>query len=334
MNITRVGVDIAKSVFHVHAVDRHGNPVWQAKLKRSQWLVTLSEQLAPGAEVGMEACASAHHWARELQRRGYKVRLIAAQFVKPYVKSNKNDLVDAEAICEAMIRPGMRFVGVKSVEQQDVQAAHRIREALVGQRTAKSNQIRGLVGKYGIVAPTGIHQLRRALPRWLEDGENGLTEDFRVLLADLADDLRYLDDRIAGLDQTIEASVKKDPVARRLLELRGVGPLTASALAGALGDGGAFSKGRDFAASIGLTPRQHSTGGKERLLGIHRARAVIHHAKGRDDGLSQWLQALSARKHANIVAVALANKTARVAWAIVRNDAAYDPALVSGIRAI
>lgn len=161
-----------------------------------------------------------------------------------------------------------------------------------------------------------------------------MTEDFRVLLADLADDLRYLDDRIAGLDQTIEASVKKDPVARRLLELRGVGPLTASALAGALGDGGAFSKGRDFAASIGLTPRQHSTGGKERLLGIHGARAVIHHAKGRDDGLSQWLQALSARKHANIVAVALANKTARVAWAIARNDAAYDPALVSGIRAI
>ena len=347
MNITRVGVDIAKSVFHLHAVDRHGNTIWQAKLKRSQWLSVLSEHVASGAEIGMEACASAHHWGRELQRRGYRVKLIAAQFVKPYVKSNKNDVVDAEAICEAMSRPGMRFVAIKSVEQQDTQAAHRIREELVGQRTAKSNQIRGLVGEYGIVAPTGIHQLRRALPRWLEDGENGLTEDFRVLLADLADDLRYLDDRIAGLDQRIEASVKKDPVARRLLELRGVGPLTASALAGALGDGGAFSKGRDFAASIGLTPRQHSTGGKERLLGItkrgdsylrkllvHGARAVIHHAKGRDDGLSQWLQALSARKHANIVAVALANKTARVAWAVVRNDTDYDPALVSGGQAI
>ena len=343
MNITRVGVDIAKSVFHVHAVDRHGGLLWQAKLKRNGWLAALSEQVEPGAEIGMEACASAHHWARELQQRGYRVKLIAAQFVKPYVKSNKNDLVDAEAICEAMSRPGMRFVAVKSVEQQDIQAAHRIREELVGHRTAKSNQIRGLVGEYGLIAPVGIRQLRRTLPRWLEDGENGLTEDFRALLADLADDLRHLDDRIADLDERIEASVKKDPVARRLLELRGVGPLTASALAGALGDGKAFSKGRDFSASLGLTPRQHSTGGKDRLLGIskrgdsylrkllvHGARAVIRHAKDRDDGLSQWLQALSARKHANTVAVALANKTARVAWAVVHNDTAYDPSLISG----
>ena len=347
MNITRVGVDIAKTVFHVHAVDRHGSLVWQAKLKRSQWLTALSERLAPGAEIGMEACASAHHWAREIRKRGYTVKLIAAQFVKPYVKSNKNDLVDAEAICEAMSRPGMRFVTVKSVEQQDIQAAHRIREELVGQRTAKSNQIRGLVGEYGVIAPVGIHQLRRALPLWLEDADNGLTHDFRALLADLADDLRHLDNRISALDERIAASVKKDPVARRLLELRGVGPLTASALAGALGDGSAFSKGRDFAASVGLTPRQHSTGGKDRLLGIskrgdsylrkllvHGARSVIRHAKGRDDGLSEWLQALSARKHANVVAVALANKTARVAWSMVRNDLDYDPSLASGRQAV
>ena len=347
MNITRVGVDIAKTVFHVHAVDRHGSLVWQAKLKRNQWLTALSERLAPGAEIGMEACASAHHWAREIRKRGYTVKLIAAQFVKPYVKSNKNDLVDAEAICEAMSRPGMRFVTVKSVEQQDIQAAHRIREELVGQRTAKSNQIRGLVGEYGVIAPVGIHQLRRALPLWLEDADNGLTHDFRALLADLADDLRHLDNRISALDERIAASVKKDPVARRLLELRGVGPLTASALAGALGDGSAFSKGRDFAASVGLTPRQHSTGGKDRLLGIskrgdsylrkllvHGARSVIRHAKGRDDGLSEWLQALSARKHANVVAVALANKTARVAWSMVRNDLDYDPSLASGRQAV
>ncbi len=208
MNITRVGVDIAKSVFHIHAVDRHGSLVWQAKLKRSEWLTALSDRLAPGAEVGMEACASGHHWARELQRRGYRVKLIAAQFVKPYVKSNKNDLVDAEAVCEAMSRPGMRFVAFKSVEQQDIQAAHRIREELVGQRTAKSNQIRGLVGEYGLIAPVGIRQLRRVLPQWLEDAENGLTDDFRALLASLADDLRYLDQRIADLDERIEISVK------------------------------------------------------------------------------------------------------------------------------
>jgi len=343
MKITRAGVDIAKTIFHVHAVDRHDKVKWQAKLKRGQWLVVLCERLAPGAEVGMEACASAHHWGREVSKRGFRVRLIVAQFVKPYVKSNKNDRMDAEAICEAMSRPGMRFVTVKSVAQQDVQAAHRIREELVGQRTAKANQIRGLVGEYGFAAPIGIHQLRRALPDWLEAAENGLTDKFRVLLHELAEDLRYLDDRIVCLDERIAQSVKHDPVAQRLLELRGIGPLTASALASALGDGKAFSKGREFAASLGLTPRQHSTGGKERLLGIskrgdsylrkllvHGARAVVRHAKHRDDALSQWLNELRTRKHVNVISVALANKTARIAWALVKNDVAYDPAFAAG----
>ena len=343
MNIKRVGVDIAKSVFHIHGVDRHDCVQWQTALKRGQWLDALCKRLEPESEVGMEACTSSHFWARELQKRGYRVKLIAAQFVKPYVKSNKNDRVDAEAICEAMSRPGMRFVKVKTVSQQDTQAAHRIREELVGQRTAKANQIRGLVGEYGIVAPVGIRQLRMALPQWLEDAENGLTEGFRVLLAGLADDLRYLDDRIEALDQRIKEIVKQDPTACRLLELRGVGPLTASALAGALGDGRAFTRGRDFAASLGLTPRQNSTGGKDRLLGIskrgdnylrkllvHGARAVLRHAKGRDDGLSQWLNDLSARKHANVVTVALANKTARIAWAIVHNETSYDAQMAAG----
>jgi len=345
MNITRVGVDIAKSVFHVHAVDRHDKTQWQAKLNRDQWVEALCGHIAPGAEVGMEACASAHYWGRELQKRGYRVKLIAAQFVKPYVKSNKNDRADAEAICEAMSRPGMRFVTLKSVEQQDTQAAHRIREELVSQRTAKVNQIRGLVGEYGIVAPVGIQKLRKALPQWLEDAENGLTDEFRGLLADLAEDLRYLDGRINGLDERVAQCVKNDPVARRLLELRGVGPLTASALAGALGDGKGFRKGRDFAASLGLTPRQHSTGGKDRLLGIskrgdsylrkllvHGARAVLRHAKNRDDELSRWLNELVVRKHVNVVTVALANKTARIAWAVVHNETAYDPMLAAGCK--
>lgn len=286
----------------------------------------------------MEACAGAHHWGRELQKRGFRVKLIAAQFVKPYVKSNKNDRADAQAICEAMGRPGMRFVGVKTVGQQDLQAAHRIREELIGQRTAKVNQIRGLVGEYGIVAPVGIRQLRRALPDWLENAENGLTDDFRILLVGLSEDLRCLDERVESLDAQIAQRVKTDPVATRLLKLRGVGPLTASALAGALGDGKSFSKGRDFAASLGLTPRQHSTGGKERLLGIskrgdgylrkllaHGARAVLRHCAGQDDELSQWLNNMRARKHVNVVTVALANKTARIAWAIVHNDSDYDP---------
>jgi transposase len=188
----------------------------------------------------------------------------------------------------------------------------------------------------------GIRQLRRALSGWLEDAENGLSDEFRVLLADLAVDLRHLDDRIADLDEWMLQSVRNDPIAQRLLKVRGVGPLTASALAGALGDGRAFSKGRDFAASLGLTPRQHSTGGRDRLLGIskrgdgylrkllvHGARAVIRHAKNRDDALSQWIKALTARKHVNVVTVALANKTARLAWAIVHDDTTYDPTLAA-----
>ncbi|MET4161718.1 transposase [Marinobacterium sp. MBR-111] len=342
MNIIRVGVDIAKSVFHVHGVDRHSQTQWQGKYSRSKWLDALSRKVPAGAEIGMEACASSHHWARELQKRGYHVRLIAAQFVKPYVKSNKNDRVDAEAICEAMSRPNMRFVAPKTVAQQDIQAAHRIREELVGQRTAKANQIRGLVGEYGIVAPVGIQQLRRAVPDWLEDAENGLTDSFRVLLSGLAEDLRYLDTRIKALDERITESAKEDPVAKRLMTLRGVGPLTASALSGALGDGKAFRRGRDFAASLGLTPKQHSTGGRDRLLGIskrgdsylrkllvHGARAVLRHVEGKDDGLSHWLRGLAARKHVNVAVVALANKTARIAWALTHNGAAYDEGLAA-----
>jgi len=315
-------VDIAKSVFHVHGVDRHHQVQWQGKYPREKWLDALSKRVPAGAEIGMEACASSHHWARELQQRGYRVRLIAAQFVKPYVKSNKNDRVDAEATCEAMSRPSMRFVAVKTAPQQDIQAAHRIREELVGQRTAKANQIRGLVGEYGLVAPTGVQQLRCALPRWLEDVENGLSDAFRALLAGLAEDL-HLDDRIAILDGRIALSVKDDPVAQRLLALRGIGPLTASALSGALGDGRAFRRGRDFAASLGLTPRQHSTGGRDRLLGISKrgdsyVRKLLVHG------------ALAARKHINVAIVALANKTARVAWAVTRHETTYDPILAAG----
>lgn len=340
MKINRIGVDIAKSVFHVHAIDRHGNALWQAKLKREEWIATLCEHAEPGTEIGMEACASAHHWGRELQKRGYKVRLIAAQFVKPFIKSNKNDRVDAEAISEAMSRPSMRFVTVKSVPQQDVQAMHRIRSELVGQRTSKANHIRGLVGEYGIVAPKGIEQLRRALPCWLEDAENGLSDNFRVQLSDLWNDLLHLDERVNTLGKRLARAVKEDPVAQRLSTLRGVGPLGATALAVALGDGSAYASGRDFAASLGLVPRQHSTGGKERLLGIskrgnsyirtllvHGARAVMRHCKDRDDPLSQWVNALKARKHANVAAVALANKTARIAWAITTKNVEYDPAL-------
>ncbi len=197
MKLSRIGIDLAKNVFQIHGVDRHGKTMWKRRLKRNQWLQAVSDKAGPGCVMGMEACAGAHHWARQLQSRGYSVRLIPPQYVKPYVKSNKNDANDAEAICEAMSRPNMRFVAVKSVEQQDIQATHRIRAELMTQRTAKANQIRGLVAEYGLVAPLTLRALRAAIPCWLEEAENGLTDHFRTLLHGLWADLLALDDRVA-----------------------------------------------------------------------------------------------------------------------------------------
>ena len=342
MEIKRVGVDLAKNVFQLHGVDRHEKPVWKRSLRRGHWLQELHRRVAPGVEIGMEACAGAHHWGRQLRERGYRVKLMAPQFVKPYVKSNKSDRNDAEAICEAMSRPSMRFVELKSVEQQDIQAVHRVRAELIKQRTAKANQIRGLVGEYGVVAPVRIGQLRRALPEWLEDATTGLSDRFRRLLAGLAEDLRRLDVRIDELDAELAAIVRETPAAQRLLALRGVGPTIATALVAALGTGESFARGREFAVALGLTPKHHGTGGKERILGIskrgdaylrqllvHGARAAVRTAKSKTDPLSRWINALLTHKHSNVVTVALANKTARMAWALIRHDVDYDPALAA-----
>jgi transposase len=341
MEIIRVGVDLAKNVFQLHGVDARERVIWQRSVRRGRWLAELQCHVAPGAEIGLEACAGAHHWGRELEARGYRVKLMAPQFVKPYVKSNKSDRNDAAAICEAMSRPSMRFVVLKSAAQQDIQAVHRVRAELIKQRTAKANQIRGLVGEYGLVAPLRLGALRRALPEWLEDASNGLSDRFRRLLAGLAEDLRYLDARIGQLDEELATIVRETPAARRLLALRGVGPKIATALVGALGTGESFKRGRDFAVSIGLTPRHHGTGGKERMLGIskrgdaylrsllvHGARAAVRTASGKTDPLSRWINALRARRHSNVVTVALANKTARMAWALLRHQRDYDPTWV------
>lgn len=338
MKVIRVGVDLAKNVFEVHGVDAREKPIWRRSLRRGRWLEELSRRLAPGAQVGMEACAGAHHWARELRSRGYEPKLIAPQFVKPYVKSNKSDRNDAEAICEAMSRPSMRYVEVKSIEQQDIQAVHRVRSELIKQRTSKANQIRGLVGEYGLVAPMQLAHLRRGIAQWLEDAHNGLSDRFRRLLAGLFEDLLRLDERVAALDEEIAALVREMPAAQRLLQLRGVGPISATALVAALGYGESFRRGRDFAVSVGLTPKHHGTGGKERVLGIskrgdaylrqllvHGARAAVRTAQRKDDPLSRWIKSMLAHKHPNVVTVALANKTARMAWAMIRNDSDYDP---------
>ena len=335
--LSRVGIDLAKNVFQLHGVDRNEKTVWRRRLTRSNWQKALLEKVEPGCQIGMEACAGAHHWARQLQSRGFTVKLIAPQFVKPYVKSNKNDANDAEAICEAMSRPSMRFVSVKTVEQQDIQATHRVRTELIGHRTAKANQVRGLVAEYGLVAPQQLARLRAAMPDWLEDAENGLTSRFRRLLSDLWDDLKTLDQRVAELDREINTIAQSDPVAIRLQQLRGVGPMVATALVATVGNVEQFANGRQMAASLGLTPKQHSSGGKDRLLGIskrgdaylrsiliHGARSVIRTAKVKDDRLSQWVTSLAERRHPNVAAVALANKTARIAWAMLRNGTDYE----------
>jgi transposase len=342
MKLIRVGVDLAKAVFQVHGVDRSENAVWRRKLTRAKWIKVLLERVEPTCEIGMESCGGAHHWARTLQAHGFKVKLIAPQFVKPYVKSNKNDANDAEAICEAMSRPSMRFVSVKSVEQQDIQAVHRVRAELSNQRKAKANQIRGLVAEYGLVAPRELVQLRAAVPCWLEDAENGLSGRFRRLLNGLWHDLMALDQRVAELDQEIVQIAQTDPVAKRLQQLRGVGPMIATALVATVGDVKQFANGRQMAASLGLTPKQDSSGGKERLLGIskrgdaylrtlliHGARSLIRTAKAKNDPLSQWVTKIAATRHPNIAAVALANKTARIAWAMMNNGTDYQPELVA-----
>ena len=343
MKLSRVGVDLAKNVYQLHGVDRHGKAVWKRRLRRRQWLQALTDVAEPDCEIGMEACTGAHHWARELQARGYTVRLIAPQFVKPFVKSNKNDANDAEAICEAMSRPHMRFVAVKSIEQQDIQATHRVREELKAHRNAKANQIRGLVAEYGLVAPKTPLALRRTIPGWLEDAENGLTDNFRSLLHGLWNDLLTLEDRLKELDKEIEKLARSFEVTRRLQQLRGVGPLVATALVATVGNGEQYAKGRQMASALGLTPRQNSSGDRFRLFGIskrgdaylrtqliHGARAVVSQAKRRDDPLSRWVTNIARRRHPNVAAVALANKTARMAWAMLRNDTDYDPNLAIG----
>ena len=338
MKLIRVGVDLAKNVFQLHGVDRSEKTVWRRKLVRGDWIKALLDRIEPGCEIGMEACSGAHHWARVLQAKGYTVKLIAPQFVKPYVKSNKNDANDAEAICEAMSRPSMRFVAVKTVEQQDIQAVHRVRSGLMDQRKAKAHQLRGLASEYGLVAPKELLHLKSAIPRWLEDQENGLSERFRRLLRGLWRDLLAFDERIEELDREIEQIAQQDPVAVRLQQVRGIGPLTATALLATVGDASQFSNGREMAASFGLTPKQNSSGGKERLLGIskrgdaylrsllvHGARAVIRTAQAKTDRMSTWVMRIATTQHPNIAAVALANKTTRIAWAMLTKGPDYRP---------
>lgn len=335
MKITTVGVDLAKNVIQVHARDGRGKTILTKQLKRDQVIPFFAKVEA--CTIGMEACGSAHFWARRLMELGHVVRLMAPQFVKPYVKSNKNDAADAEAICEALSRPNMRFVPVKTVEQQAVLALHRARSGLVKARTAQANQVRGLLCEFGICLPQGIGYIASRLPAILEDGENGLPGAMRELLERLFAHLNGLDRQVDELEAKIQAVHRDNEASRRLAQIPGIGPLTASALLASIGQAKAFKNGRQLAAWIGLVPRQHSSGGKPTLLGIskrgdaylrtlliHGARAVIRHCEHKPRQTNTWLTQLLRRRNKNVAAVALANKNARVAWALLAHDRSYE----------
>jgi len=329
-----LGIDLAKRSFQLHGVDGDGHKMVGKKLSRpklKEYLVTLRPCV-----VAMEACGSAHHWARLFESYGHEVRLIAPQFVKPYVKSNKNDAADAEGICEAAQRPSMRFVAVKEVGQQDIQAIHRMRSLAVDRRTAQSNQIRGLLLEYGIEIPVGRVNLLKRLPGVLEDAENGLTDLFRGELFGLVEELRHLDERIAHYDEKIEQIAQADERMQRLQTIPGIGPKIATALVAAIGDIHTFKNGRELAAWVGLVPRQHSTGGKSTLLGIskrgdvylrqlliHGARSILRGVDRKPDRTSRWATALKQRRHQNVAVVAMANKMVRIAFALLKKGETY-----------
>lgn len=333
MKIRTVGVDLAKSFFQAHGVNEHGKVALKKQLKRSQVLPFFAN--LPPCLIGMEACGSAHYWARKLQALGHTVRLMAPQFVKPYVKTNKNDVADAEAICEAVTRSNMRFVPVKSVEQQTVLSLHRARQAFVKSRTAQANQIRGLLSEFGLTIPIGISHIASTVEAILEDAENELPGQFRSLLRRLVDNLGEMDRQVNELEKDIKAWHRSSAPSRHLEEIPGIGPITATALVACVGNANCFKSGRQMAAWLGLVPRQHSTGGKQTLLGIskrgdvylrtlliHGARSVIAQCerKANADG---WLKQLLARRNKNVAAVALANKNARIAWALLANGRTY-----------
>lgn len=343
MKLTTVGIDLAKNVFQVHGIDEHDKVLVKKQLRRDQ-MATFFVNLPP-CLIGMEACGSAHHWARKLQAMGHTVRLMAPQFVKPYVKSNKNDAADAEAICEAVGRPNMRFVPIKNTEQQSVLALHRVRQGFVKARTAQANQIRGLLGEFGLIVPQGIGYIASRVPELIEDADNELPGTFRMLVQRLVDHLKELDRQVDEIEVQIQAWHRNSELSSRLAQVPGIGPITASALIASVGDAKNFDDGRQLAAWLGLVPRQHSSGGKSNLLGmskrgdsylrtllIHGARSVIYRAGQKADPCS-WINAVVQRRNKNVAAVALANKNARIVWALLAHDRCYETSYGRSVQA-
>jgi transposase len=339
MEIHVIGIDLGKTVFHLVGVNQRGAVVVRKKFSRPQ-LLRFTSNLRVHL-IGMEACGGAHFLGRALRAQGHEVRLMPAQYVKPYVKTNKNDYIDAEAIAEAVERPKMRFVPIKSDEQLDMQSLHRVRERWIIRRTAVVNQIRSLLLERGITVRTGRKHLVAVLPGILEDPDTDLSGPLRVLLAQLQWEMKHLDSQIEEADAVVVRTSGQSEACQRLEAIPGIGPLTATAIISAIGNGAEFKKGRGFAAWLGLVPAQYSTGGKQKLLGIskrgncylrkllvHGARAVLQTKDKQSSGLSTWLTQLTSRTHHNVAAVALANKMARMAWAVLAKGEAYRPPLL------
>jgi transposase len=334
MKIASIGIDIGKTTFHLVALDEHGSIVIRRKFSRKALLV-YTAKLASSL-MGMEACGGAHCLARLLRDQGHQVRLIPGQFVKRYREANKNDYLDAEAIAEAVTRKKLRFVPIKTEDQLDVQGLHRVRERLVHNRTEVINQIRGFLLERGVTFNRGPLSLRKGMPDLLEDAEQNLTPQLRSLLAHLWQEWQSLNSQIERIGAAIEEVAESDAACQRLRKIPGVGPLVSTATVAAIGNGAAFKRGRDFAAWLGLVPKQHSTGGKAKLLGItkrgnrylrklfvHGARAVLLRVKYDTGGFGQWVHRLAARAPRNKVIVAIANKLARIAWVVLASGNEY-----------
>ncbi|NDV14390.1 IS110 family transposase [Crenobacter caeni] len=333
-NIALFGLDIGKQTFHVVGHDAQGRPVFKRQFSRNSLLEFLARQ--PVTRIVMEACCGAHWLARKLAGYGHTVQLIAPQYVRAFVTGNKNDFIDAQAICEAASRPTMSYVAVKSPEQQAMSALHRLREARIGERPQAGNQIHALLLEFGVALPVGVRGIKQ-VPVWLQE-ESGLPALARRVLERHFDHWCALNRQITELDAEIAAQAKADDVASRLMTVPGIGPITASQLAADAGNAKGYGSARDFAASLGLVPRQHSTGGKAKLLGISKrgdkslrrllvqcAHVIMQNAARWTSAMAQWTVALMMRRHANIVACALANKLARVVWAILAKGGEYRP---------
>jgi transposase len=340
MMIVTLGLDLGKNWIHMVGLDGQGRMVLRRRVRRQQLLALMANM--PSCLIGMEACNGAHYLGRALRAQGHEARLMPPHYVKPFVKANKNDYRDAEANAEAVQRPTMRFVPLKHEAQLDLQTLHRVRQRLVGRRTALINQLRAILLERGIIVPQTRRVLERRLPEILADESNGLSPRLRRLIEDLREEWRDLDERIGALDAELVAVAKRDAACRRLCAIPGIGALNATALVAAVGDGSAFTRGRDLAAWLGLTPREHSTGGRQRLLGIskrgnkylrtsliHGARAALPSLAQRSDALGHWLRSLLTRAHRNVVIVALANKLARMAWVVLTGESYRQPAPVA-----